>query len=233
VRGNKSTNLDVPSTDHAGVYDLRFGEREQKSKERIWYELGRYLQRKYVPEGGRVLDIATDRGYFIRNVSAAERWATDLRDTSSSLPSIVRFVKADGLTLADALPTDYFDLVFMSNYLEHLDSAESVIQQFRVAHRLLKVGGRVLVLQPNIKLVGQAYWDFIDHKVPLTEDSLVEAATLAGFKTRELIRRFLPYSTKGRLPVNAALIRAYLAFRPAWWLLGKQTLYLGERAPDR
>jgi hypothetical protein len=42
-----------------------------------------------------------------------------------------------------------------------------------------------------------------------------------------LTPRFIPYSTKGRLPSNAALVRAYLAFPPAWRLMGKQTLYVG------
>ena len=71
----------------------------------------------------------------------------------------------------------------MSNYLEHLPSGDAVIAQLEVARRLLKPGGRVLVLQPNIRLVGAAYWDFIDHKVALTEKSLVEAGELAGLET--------------------------------------------------
>ena len=52
---------------------------------------------------------------------------------------------------------------------------------------------------------------------------------MAGFETRQVIARFLPYTTKSRLPQSAALVRAYLAFPPAWLLLGKQTLYLGEK----
>lgn len=215
--------------EHASVYDLRFGERERSAKEAVWREIGRFLQRRYIPESSKVLDIATDAGYFIRNITAAERWASDLRDTSAHMPVGVRFVQSDGLLLAEAVPTDYFDIVFMSNYLEHLDSAESVVEQLRVARRVLRPGGRVIVLQPNIKLVGTAYWDFIDHRVPLTEESLVEAATFAGFATREVVRRFLPYSVKGRLPSSQALVRAYLAFPLAWRILGKQTLYIGER----
>ena len=42
--------------------------------------------------------------------------------------------------------------------------------------------------------------------------------------------RFLPYSTKGRLPAAPWLVRAYLSFPPAWCLLGKQTLYVGVQA---
>jgi ubiquinone/menaquinone biosynthesis C-methylase UbiE len=142
----------------------------------------------------------------------------------------VRFIQANGLELADLVPADHFDVVFMSNYLEHLDSPEAVIEQLRVVHRLLQPGGRVIVLQPNISLVGQRYWDFIDHRVALTERSLVEAATLAGFRTEVVVRRFLPYTVKSRLPTHPLLVRAYLAFRPAWWFLGKQTLYVGTRS---
>ena len=214
---------------NSSVYDLRFGERERRSKDEIWREIGRFLQKRYIVPGDRVLDVGCDVGYFIRNIDAAERWATDLRDTSAEMPDGIRFVQADGLKLAELLPNGYFDLVFMSNYLEHLDSATNVIEQLSVAHRLLKTGGKVVVLQPNIALVGGAYWDFIDHRVALTDKSLTEAATLAGFETREVIRRFLPYSVKGRIPAHPALVRAYLAFRPGWRLLGKQTLYVGAR----
>jgi hypothetical protein len=105
-----------------------------------------------------------------------------------------------------------------------------VLQQLRVAHALLKPGGRVLILQPNIRLIGGSYWDFIDHQTALTDKSLAEAAVMAGFTTKQVIARFLPYTTKSRIPQHPMLVRAYLAFPPAWLLLGKQTLYLGERS---
>ena len=210
------------------VYELRFGERENAAKEGIWREITRYLQR-FVPRDATVIELGADRGMFIRGIEAKEKWASDLRDTSSHMGPHVRFVQADGLELADAVSPGHFDIVFMSNYLEHLASGEAVIEQFRVVHRLLKPGGRVIVLQPNISLVGQRYWDFIDHRVALTERSLVEAATLAGFLTEAVFPRFLPYTVKSRLPTHRLFVRAYLAFRPAWWLLGKQTLYVGKR----
>jgi hypothetical protein len=34
---------------------------------------------------------------------------------------------------------------------------------------------------------------------------------------------------KSHFPQHPLLVRAYLAFPPAWLLLGKQTLYLGEK----
>jgi ubiquinone/menaquinone biosynthesis C-methylase UbiE len=148
---------------------------------------------------------------------------------AATLPQDVHFVRASGLDLAGVLPTNSFDLAFFSNYLEHLASTEAVLQQLRVTFELLKPGGRVLILQPNIRLIGGSYWDFIDHQTALTEKSLAEAAVMAGFKTKQVIARFLPYTTKSRLPQHPLLVRAYLNFPPAWLLLGKQTLYLGEK----
>lgn len=210
------------------LYEARFDEREVSAKDAVWREVVGFLAR-YVDAGAPVLDIACDRGHFIRWVAAAERWATDIRDMRGALPDDVRFVQAPGLTLADALPGGHFGTIFMSNYLEHLQSSDEVIDQLRVAAGLLRPGGRVIVLQPNIRLVGPRYWDFIDHRVALTERSLLEAAELASLTTVDLITRFLPYSTKGRLPTAPTLVRAYLRFRPAWWLMGKQTLFVGER----
>ena len=72
----------------------------------------------------------------------------------------------------------------MSNYLEHLDSSDAVIEQLSVVRAAASpraVGS--IVLQPNIRLVGPRYWDFIDHRVALTERSLLEAAELAGLRT--------------------------------------------------
>ena len=210
------------------VYEQRFDEADQARKEAIWRELGKYFQR-YIAADARVVDIACDLGYFIRNIRAAERWATDIRDVGATLPPDVHFIRASGLDLADVLPNDSFDLAFFSNYLEHLASTEAVLEQLRVTYALLKPGGKVLILQPNIRLIGGSYWDFIDHQTALTEKSLGEAATMAGFKTKQVIARFLPYTTKSRMPQHPLLVRAYLSFPPAWLLLGKQTLYLGEK----
>ena len=210
------------------VYARRFEDPDILAKDRLWVEVGRYLQR-YVDSAAPALDIGCDRGYFIRNIKATERWAADVRDVSSVLSPGVHFVRSDGLALASALPKSYFGTVFMSNYLEHLASGDQVIEQLQVAAELLKPGGRVIVLQPNIRLVGSAYWDFIDHKVALTERSLAEAAETAGFQTERVIVRFLPYTTKSRLPRHPILVRSYLHFQAAWRLLGGQTLYLGRK----
>lgn len=210
------------------LYGERFDREARRRKRAVWAEIVRYLQRDVVP--GAVLDIACGEGDFIRHVRAEERWASDLRDPPEPLPSDIHFVRANGLELRTAVPLGHFDTVFMSNYLEHLPSSDAVIEQLGVVRDLLTERGRVMVLQPNIRLVGGRYWDFVDHHVPLTEATLAEAAALAGLRPIRMVVRFLPYTTRSRLPQHPALVRAYLALPPARWLLGKQTLFVAERA---
>jgi ubiquinone/menaquinone biosynthesis C-methylase UbiE len=209
------------------VYGHRFDDADEAAKRGVWEEIAAYLQR-FIDPASVVLDLACDRGHFIRAVRAREKWATDVRDVSGHLDADVNFVQADGLALADAVPNAHFDAVFMSNYLEHLPSGAAVIEQFDVVRRLLNPNGRAIVLQPTIRLVGGRYWDFIDHTVALTERSLAEAAELAGLRVERTITRFLPYTTKSRLPQSRYLVRAYLAFPPAWAVLGKQTLFIAR-----
>jgi SAM-dependent methyltransferase len=211
-----------------GIYRTRFDERRQAGKMAVWAEIARFLDR-WVDPSRPVIDVACDSGYFIRHVRAEERWATDVRDVADLLPSAVRFVQVDGLNLASRVPAGHFGTVFMSNYLEHLRSADEVVEQLRVAFEILAPGGRLIILQPNVRLTGGSYWDFIDHRVPLTERSLVEAVTLAGLRSLHLTTRFLPYSTKGRLPQWPMLVRWYLRFPVAWRILGRQTLLVAER----
>ena len=221
----------VVSDDLPTMYARRFSDADAARRGGVWQELTRYLQR-YVPTDAAVLDLACDRGAFVNRIQARERWAVDLRDVRQYLEPDVRFVQTDGLSLLDHLAPASQDVVFMSNYLEHLPSADVVIQQLKVVSAVLRPGGRIVILQPNIRLVGGSYWDFLDHKTALTEKSLEEAGHTAGFITDELITRFLPYTTKSRLPQSRWLVRAYLAFRPAWWVLGRQTLYVAHRPED-
>jgi ubiquinone/menaquinone biosynthesis C-methylase UbiE len=209
------------------IYDHRFDRFDAAEKDGVWTEVTAYLQR-WIKPGARVLDVACDLGYFIRHVQAGERWATDVRDVSASLGPDVRFVQADGLALSSALPHDYFDVVFASNYLEHLPDPDAVIAQLREMRTVTRSDGRLIVLQPNIRYVGSAYWHFIDHRVALTEQSLVEAARAADFEVEHLVPRFLPYTTKSRIPRHPWLVRGYLRVPLAWRLMGKQTLLIAR-----
>ncbi len=102
------------------------------------------------------------------------------------------------------------DIVFCSNFFEHLPDTETFLATLAEIRTVLRLGGRLLMLQPNIRLVGGAYWDFVDHHLPLTDRTLVEACESVGFEVDEVIPRFLPYTTRSGLPQSPRLVRLYL-----------------------
>ena len=220
--------MSVVNSDLQHIYDRRCSDLGAPGRDAVWREITRFLER-WIEPGSTVLDVGCDRGSFINEVRAARKIAVDLRDVAGHLQPNVEFIRSDGLALLDKVAPASVDVVFMSNYLEHLRSADEVLDQLKVVEPLLRPGGRLIVLQPNIRLVGFSYWDFLDHRTALTERSLEEASITAGLETERLITRFLPYTTKSRFPQNPLLVRAFLRFPPAWLLMGRQSLLVARR----
>jgi len=211
------------------LYQQRFPERELAQKNAIWKVLCADFFQRYVDVGGTVVDIGAGYCEFINNIRASRKIAVDLN------PDVRRFAAADvevinaACTEVAQIATASVDVVFMSNFLEHLLTKQLVLDTLREALRMLRAGGRIIILQPNIRFLPGEYWDFFDHHTPLTDRSLVEAVRLAGFELTLVHPRFLPYTTRSRLPQAPFLVRWYLKFPPAWRLLGKQALVVAGK----
>jgi len=212
------------------VYTTRFPEADRLAKDAIWAVLCRHFFQRYVRPDDTVLDIGVGFGEFLRHITCARRIAVDLAPLSGrQLPMGTIEVNASSETLSTHVRPDSVDVVFCSNFFEHLLNKEAFLSTLEEIRRVLKPGGQLLVLQPNIRLIGGAYWDFVDHHLPLTDRTLVEAAEATGLRTVEVIPRFLPYTTRSALPQSPWLVRMYLACRPAWRLLGKQTFFVARK----
>jgi SAM-dependent methyltransferase len=176
-----------------------------------------------------VLDVGAGFCEFINHIVSRRRIAVDPGPETARRAApgveVVAGLATDLSPVADAT----VDVVFASNVFEHLGGKGDLLASLAEIRRVLRPGGRLLILQPNIRLVGGAYWDFFDHHLPLTERSLAEALLLADLRPVETRVRFLPYTTKGRLPAHPWLVRLYLWLRPAQWLLGRQTWMVAEK----
>jgi len=93
----------------------------------------------------------------------------------------------------------------------------------------VRPGGRLLVVQPNIRYAYKEYWDYFDHHLPLSHLSLAEVLELEGFAIEEVRARFLPYTVKSRFPKSGLLVRLYLRLRPLQMLLGKQMFLVASK----
>lgn len=211
------------------LYNQRFPETALAQKHAIWKVLCSDFFSRYVKPTDTVVDIGAGYCEFINNIQAGSKIAVDLN------PDVRRFAAADvrvineSCTAIRELAGDSVDVVFMSNFLEHLPSKDLVLDTFRESQRILRPGGRVMILQPNIRYLPGEYWDYFDHHTPLTERSLVEGLQLAGLEPTTVIARFLPYTTKSRLPQAPWLVQLYLKIPLAWQVLGKQAFVVAHK----
>ena len=211
------------------IYAARFGARTQ-SRVLLWKTLTEAYFQQFIGPSDTVLDLAAGYCEFINSIDCGTKIAVDLNPTVKRMAGPdVRVYNARCTDLPDEL-TNTVDVVWVSNFFEHLADKTELLATLDQIHRVLTSGGRLLVLQPNIRLTREAYWDFVDHSLPITDRSLVEALRLSGF-TIELVKvRFLPYTTDSRLPISPTLIRLYLKIPIAQYLLGKQSFVVARKA---
>ena len=218
------------------IYRHRFSETDRHRRDRIWQTLCRHFFQRYVRAEDTVLDLGCGMGEFSRHIRAGRKIAVDQNpEVAALLPADVELHVADA-TCLDFLPEESVDVCFTSNFFEHLPSKRDLDALLLEVRRVLRTGGRLVALQPNIKYAPGEYWDFYDHHLPLSHLSCAEAFVKAGFRIEELRGRFLPFTTRSLLPQHPLLVRLYLLVRPAWWLLGRQFLIVGGkpgRSPDR
>jgi hypothetical protein len=176
----------------------------------------------------KLLDPAAGRGEFLRWAPAAERWLVDaVAYEGVEVGPGIKVLVGDIMTLE--LPTAYFDGIFVSNFLEHLDSPVAIAAFLAKMRTHMALGGTIAVMGPNFKYCGREYFDCADHIVALSHVSVGEQLYAAGFEIVEIVPRFLPYSFRSILPASGGLTRGYLKCRPAWTLLGKQFLATARR----
>lgn len=213
------------------LYRHRFSAAEIKAKDAVWRVLYEEFLEHRIRPTDTVLEIACGYGEFIRIIRAGRKIAVDLNsDVASFLPPEVEFHLADAANL-DFVAEGTVDVCFTSNFFEHLLSKAVMDAVLAETIRVLKPGGRLMALQPNLRYVPGRYWDFYDHHLPLTHLSCAEAFAKAGFEIQELIPKFLPYSTKSALPKHPVLVRAYLRLPLAWHFLGRQFFIVGRKPP--
>lgn len=215
--------------DLQALYNQRFPDQNLAHKNAIWKVICSRFLARYIKPTDTVVDVGAGYCEFINNIDCARKIAVDLN------PDVRRFanpnveVLNESCTAIKALSPGSVDVVFMSNFLEHLPSKQLILETFHEAHRVLKPNGQIIVLQPNIRFVKGEYWDFFDHHTPLTDRSLCEALTLEKFTVIRSIARFLPYTTKSALPQAPWIVSLYLSLPFAWRLFGKQALVIGRK----
>lgn len=216
------------------LYRHRFDDDEREAKRRVWRVLCASFFSRYIRPTDAVLDVGAGYCEFINHIRARRRIAVDAN------PELPRFAE-DGVQVHCGpcedlrfLDDGTVDVAFSSNFFEHLPDKAALNRVVAEIFRVVKPGGRIIVMGPNVKHLPGEYWDYYDHYVPLTEKSAGELLRLTGFNVEETFEKFLPYSVKSRLPNWEWLVKAYLKVGgPAFRLFGKQFLVIARRPSNR
>jgi SAM-dependent methyltransferase len=211
------------------IYERRF-KNTHAYRFKVWQVLIKSFFSKWIKKNSTVLDLGCGYGEFINNIDASKKYAMDLNPaTRTRIARDVTFIEQDCSSNWLLPDNEKLDLVFTSNFFEHLPDKKCLSKTLCHAFKALKPGGRLIAMGPNIKYLTGLYWDFFDHHVILTEKSLSEALEIEGFEIETCIGRFLPYTMVGGFEYPLFFIRIYLIFPVLWFIKGRQFLVIAKK----
>jgi SAM-dependent methyltransferase len=210
------------------VYSRRFSGIELRRKE-VWQVLTRDFFQRWVNPADTVVDVGAGYCEFINSIRASHKYALDSNPATPDKAATDVTVLSEPAIEPWSLPSESVNVVFSSNFFEHLLTKEDLARCLAEARRVLRPQGLLIALGPNIRFSYDVYWDLVDHHLPLSDRSMVEALELAGFRKEVVIPRFLPYTMSHRAPPRALWVRLYLLFPLAWRVWGKQFLVIARK----
>jgi len=211
----------TPLVTHASVGAYPF----MRARRAVWREIVRRVARD-APDVGTLVELGAGYCDFINAFPAKQKIAFDLNpDMHAFADPEVDLRIEDARGLAD-LPPGSVDLVFASNFLEHL-LLDEVDELLEATHRSLRSGGRLMLIQPNHRLCADHYFDDPTHRTIFDDRSLPALLAQHGLEVLHCLPDLLPFSMKSRAPKWPLLVRLYL--NSPWRPLGAQMYLVAER----
>lgn len=214
------------------LYENRF-EDNRDTKNGVWLEITKWMKRFWKSEYDSVVDVAAGYCEFINNFNVSEnvrKYAFDANpDLQKCASEGIKTIVDTTDNLSKYFEKDSVSVFFMSNFLEHIEKSQ-IEKLFADTFDILKKGGQLWILTPNIKYVGGKYWDFFDHITPITDEALIEAAKMYGYTPVTTVKRFLPFTTKSSLPQSQWIVGLYLKLMPlSGFFFGEQSFLIMEK----
>lgn len=199
---------------------------ELRGRRRVWRAIVRYIRRD-APDVETLIELGAGYCDFINQFPADKKIAFDLNPEmrAHALPGVD--LRIEDATALASVPNESIDLVFASNFLEHLegDQIDSLLGR---CFEVLKPGGRLILIQPNHRLCAETYFDDPTHRTIFDDANIGEWLARHRLKIRKLVPGLLPFSMKGRLPKSELLTWLYLI--SPWKPLAAQMYIVAEKA---
>lgn len=212
------------------IYRERFDEHELAQKNKVWKIICEDFLQQFILPSDAVLDMGAGTCEFINHINCGKKYASDINPDAKAFAArdVEMVPQATGGALE--LEDESIDVVFASNFFEHLPDRQCVIDTLAEIRRVLAPTGKLIIVQPNVKYLYIHYWDYFDHQIALSDGSMREAISTTGFAIEILRARFLPYTFRSRFPKGTFFVKTYLKFRLLQHIFGKQMFILARKA---
>jgi hypothetical protein len=139
------------------LYAARFHDDEREPKARLWRVICHEFFARYVPDDACVVDLG---GWLLRlrqqHFGLASDRCRPQPDTKRFAAPGVEVHRLPLDRLMGAVEPDTVDLAFASNVFEHLRGPVALLKVLANVRAALRPGGRIMIMQPNVRLVGGA-----------------------------------------------------------------------------
>ena len=195
--------------ENKSYYETRFA--FDRKRQYVWQVLSRWIQKRFVPADAAVLDLGCGYCGFINNIRAKRKYGLDSSPVTRqyAAPDVLLKI-GDAARSLGVFKAASLDVVFASNFFEHLDEA-SFDRVLAGVTRALKPGGRLIAIQPNFQYAYRNYFDDYTHRRIFTHTGFCDRLKADGFGIDVCRPRFLPFSMKSGMGAFYRLIRLYLA----------------------
>ena len=181
---------------------------EMRGRRNVWRAIARYIERD-APKVGAMIELGTGYGDFVNAFPAEKKIAFDLNPEMQAHIASEVDLRIEDATRLDGVLDESIELIFASNFLEHLEG-EEIDTLLDRCFEALKPGGQLILIQPNHRLCAENYFDDPTHRTIFDDANIGEWLSAHGFRIRKLIPGFLPFSMNGRLPKSGILTALYL-----------------------
>ena len=208
----KKSKINIVKEFHEDYFETRFVFDEKRDI--VWKEVCDFIVKKYgIPEDASVLDLGAGYCNFINRIKAKEKFAVDIFSKMEEYADDDVTCHIHTCTDMPFFADDSLDIIFTSNLFEHL-THEELLETLSEVRRILRKGGRLIVLQPNFRYCYKTYFDDYTHLQIFTDGGMYDLLEMADFDIEDMVPRFLPVNMKSTLRYNipflGLVVRLYM-----------------------
>lgn len=196
-----------------------------RGRRAVWRAIARYIERD-APRVGTLIELGAGYCDFSNEFSADKKIAFDLNPEMLAHAALNVDLRIEDAVSMPSVSGESIDLIFASNFLEHLEGEEIDALLERI-WQVLRPGGKLILIQPNYRLCSEHYFDDPTHRTIFDDGNIGDWLGRHRLKVSKLVPGLLPFSMNGRLPKSGILTSLYLL--SPWKPMAAQMYVVAER----